>query len=114
MLQLFVFGDHWRLLAALFFWRPATDVFMGPQAVQGELVLDSQEDIYIMRTSHALDHNIIYVAIILSEDGKDAYTVRMTPTQFERWDAAQMACENPTYSVLKYLREILKVSCPAI
>lgn len=108
---------YWPLLLAIlvtgiFFWRPAADIISGEQVAVGSLVLDEQEDIYIMSPySYNTRHNIRYRAQILTVAG-EIYNVRLTPSQFEKWNEIQQSCGGETqFTFLKNMRKVLAAVC---
>ena len=109
-------GNYWiagvlsLIFMAIFFWRPIDDLISGPQEVTGNLVVMKQIDIYIMRTSYDIEHNIIFVSDIVEGDGKRT-EIRSTPSQLDSLQEQERACPTPTFTLLKNMRKVLTVSC---
>lgn len=113
----YAFGHKWVaipltvLFAAVFFWRPVMALGEGPMEVRGRIESATRIDIYILRASNAVDHNVQYDVVIGGNDGSHA-TVRVSGSRYEELMGMEAACAGDgRFVVLRPVRTLLSAEC---
>ena len=87
-------------------------LIIGPQQISGELIAMEQIDIFILRTSYDIEHNVLYISDIVDNDG-NRVEAKTTPSELDRLQNEAAKCPATNYTVLKNMRKVLRVTCLA-